>query len=147
VSIVRNGIASLQGWVGPDQELIIPGEKPLFVSLRQKSMPLSFDLTLKDFRKTDYPGTGRAASFESDVALADKHEKTEIHKTIRMNQPLDYANYRIFQSSYVQNESVEGSVFTVAKNPGIPLIYGGSIILFIGIFLTFFVPPISSFHR
>jgi hypothetical protein len=35
-------------------------------------------------------------------------------------------------------------VFTVAKNPGIPYIYGGSIVLFLGVFVTFFVPSFSS---
>ena len=62
-----------------------------------------------------------------------------------MNHPLDYKGYRIFQSSYVKDpEAGEASIFTVAKNPGIPFIYGGAIVIFVGAFLVFFVPQLSS---
>ena len=118
---------------------------PLILALRQKSAELPFFLALKDFRKVDYPGSRQAASFESDVALHDPKENLTIEKTIRMNRPLDYKGWRIFQSSYVQDPAEgEASIFTVAKNPGIPLIYPGACVLFLGIFLTFFVPQFSS---
>lgn len=120
---------------------------PLRLGLRQKSTGIPFSLQLLDFRKVDYPGTNRPASFESDVQLSDPHEKVEIKKTIRMNEPLDYAGYRIFQSSFIQSDGQEASIFTVAKNPGIFWIYFGSIVIFTGVFITFFVPPLSSFRH
>ena len=64
-----------------------------------------------------------------------------------MNEPMDYAGYRIFQSSYLQEPSGEASIFTVAKNPGVTLLYTGSTVLFIGTFITFFVPALSSFRH
>ena len=117
------------------------------VGLRQATAPLPFMISLEDFRKVNYPGTSRAASFESDVTLHDKAEHFEIRKTIKMNEPLDHRGWRVFQSSFIQDSGQgEASVFTAAKNPGIPLIYGGSIVIFIGIFLVFFIQPLSSLH-
>jgi len=100
-----------------------------------------FALTLNDFQKIDYPGTMAAASYESGVTLEDVDEDTTIKQVIRMNEPLDYKGYRIFQSSYIEdNGRGEASIFTVAKNPGIPLIYLGSCIIFIGAAYQFYGP-------
>ncbi len=116
------------------------GAIQMTLSPKEKTVP--FSLTLKDFRKVDYPGTASPVSFESDVMLADPKENIKMEKTIRMNKPLDYQGYRIFQSSYMQDERLgEGSVFTVAKNPGIRLIYPGAVILFIGVVLLFYFHP------
>ena len=59
-----------------------------------------------------------------------------------MNKPLDYKGFRIFQSSYIQDpEAGEASVFTIAKNPGIPYIYTGGCIILIGVILLFYLHP------
>lgn len=147
IAVNKAGQTLLEQWIGPDRFAKLPGEQPLIAAMRQRSLAVPFSLTLKDFRKVDYPGTRRAASFESDVVLSDETAKIQIHRTIRMNQPMDYAGYRIFQSSYIQEPSGEASIFTVAKNPGVTLLYAGSTVLFIGTFITFFVPPLSSFRH
>lgn len=108
----------------------------------QKILP--FTLTLKDFRKKDYPGTQNPSSFESDVTLDDTKENLRLEKTISMNKPLDYKGYRVFQSSFMQGTNAgEASVFTVAKNPGITLIYLSSCVLFTGAMLQFYVKQFS----
>lgn len=115
------------------------------VSLTDRSREMPFVLQLKDFRKVDYPGTSNPSSFESDVTLWDKARNVKIEKTIRMNEPLDYAGWRIFQSSYVQDPQFgEASVFTIAKNPGIGLTYAGALILLLGVILLFYIQPFSS---
>ena len=114
----------------------------------RKNSTVPFILELKDFRKVDYPGTNKPQSFESDVALSDPVEQIRIEKTIKMNKPLDYKGYRIFQSSYIQDpEHGEASVFTVAKDPGITLIYVGSGIMFLGVVLIFYISPFSPDHQ
>ncbi len=111
-------------------------------SLELKSFPLPFSLLLKDFRKIDYPGTTNPASFESDVVLTDPTARITLERTIKMNKPLDYQGYRIFQSSYIQDESLgEASVFSIAKNPGMRLIYPGAGIIFVGVILLFYFHP------
>jgi hypothetical protein len=146
ISVERGGAASEPRWVlaaGPAVEFA--GEPPVRVALRPKTFELPFLLTLEDFRKTDYPGTGKAASFESDVILHDSGAKAWFTRTIRMNEPLDHAGWRVFQSSYFQDLGAgEGSVFTIAKNPGIVLIYAGASTIFLGIVLLFYISPFSS---
>lgn len=145
VRLVRGGREIGGGWMTTETPLTGADGKPLAVVLRQRMIEVPFRLFLRDFRKVDYPGTARAASFESDVTLDDPAENLSISRTIKMNKPLDYKGWRIFQSSYMDDaEHGEGSVFTVAKNPGIPAIYGGAVILFAGVFVTFFIPALSS---
>ena len=101
---------------------------------------IPFSLYLKEFRKTDYPGTDTPASFESDVVLKDPYRNVEIHKTISMNHPLDYRGFRVFQSSYIQNgSSGKGSVFKMSRNPGLPFIYLSSCTIFLGAFCQFYM--------
>ncbi len=120
---------------------------PVLVALGRKSEKVPFMLGLKDFRKVDYPGTAQPSSFESDVKLEDADAGITIDKTIKMNKPLDYKGYRIFQSSYAQDEEGETSIFTVAKNPGIIFIYSGAVIMFAGVIMLFYLKPFSSFHE
>jgi hypothetical protein len=108
-------------------------------------IPLPFVLRLKDFRKIDYPGTQNPAAYESDVMLHDHVERLTLEKTIRMNKPLDYKGYRVFQASYIQDPELgEASVFTIAKNPGIFLIYLGACTILVGVIFLFYLHPFFS---
>lgn len=149
IVVEKNGREVFSDWVLANDAVRVQTSKgPFIAALRQRSATVPFKLTLKDFRKVDYPGTEQAQSFESDVALEDPSEGLKIEKTIRMNKPLDHKGYRIFQSSYSQDPAQgETSVFTVAKNPGIGLIYGGSIVMCLGIVIVFYVKPLSSFGK
>lgn len=133
-------------WLFADTPLVLGDkEKSVTFSLEPLSHPVPFTLELKDFRKVDYPGTQKPASFESDVALSDPSTQTRIETTISMNRPLDRGGFRVFQSSYLTDpEFGEGSVFTIAKNPGIGLIYAGGIVLLIGVICLLYVRPFSS---
>jgi cytochrome c biogenesis protein ResB len=131
------------GWLMEGEEINLSLEGgDIRLALVQRHQSLPFSLVLKDFRKIDYPGTSNPASYESDVLLEDQKDKIKIEKTISMNKPLDYKGYRIFQSSYIQDPNYgEASIFTVAKNPGIPFIYWSSCIIFFGAFFQFFLKP------
>ncbi len=110
--------------------------------LKKSDTILPFKLRLLDFRKVVYPGTSNPSSFESDVILTDPSERITLEKTIKMNKPLDYRGWRIFQSSYMMDERLgEGSVFTIAKNPGIALIYGSAPVILLGVILLFYLHP------
>ncbi len=138
---VKDGKEEKTNWLmeGEEINLSLAGGD-IRLALAERHRPLPFSLVLKDFRKVDYPGTNNPASYESDVLLEDQIDKVKIEKTISMNKPLDYKGYRIFQSSYIQDPNYgEASIFTVAKNPGIPFIYWSSCIIFLGAFFQFFV--------
>lgn len=101
----------------------------------RKRQPLGFSLRLKDFIKQTYPGTNKPASFSSDVTMIDAMRGHERDLTISMNEPLEYRGYKIYQSAY--RDGVPGqpeiSIFSVGKDPGIPLQYTGSAVMVIGI--------------
>ncbi len=122
--------------------LIGEDDKSVRLANEPQSTALPFSLGLVDFRKIDYPGTSNPASFESDVVLRDTESGLTLERTIRMNKPLDHRGWRVFQSSYIQDERLgEASVFTIAKNPGMPAIYGGAAFIFLGVILLFYFHP------
>lgn len=149
VSIAQNNQTIFNNWVLENEtQALEAGSNQMLLSLQARNHKVPFSLQLKEFRKVDYPGTHQPSSFESDVTLVDPEENLTLNRTISMNKPLDYKGYRIFQSSYVEDDpSGKASIFTVAKNPGIIFIYGGAIVIFLGSFLVFFVPPFSSMLR
>ncbi|MGH7197422.1 MAG: cytochrome c biogenesis protein ResB [Candidatus Omnitrophota bacterium] len=149
VSLSKEGETLFRGWLLAEQPRSFSiADTRLQIAIREKRVAVPFSLVLKDFRKVDYPGTNRPASYESDVVLEDPKENLSIHKTISMNKPLDYKGFRIFQSSFAEDpEFGEASVFAIAKNPGITFIYSGACVLFAGVFLLFFVKPFSSLQK
>jgi cytochrome c biogenesis protein ResB len=55
-----------------------------------------------------------------------------------MNHPLHFAGYTVYQASY--EKGMDGSytsVFSVGKDPGIWLKYGGAIVMVLGIVFMF----------
>ena len=57
-----------------------------------------------------------------------------------MNHPLHYRGYIFFQSSFVEGRPMM-SIFSVARAPGLPLVYLGTTLMGIGIIWMFYVKP------
>ena len=111
----------------------------------QKTMPAGFKLKLRDFKVENYPGTERPASFESDVTLKDDARGTSKDVTISMNKPLSYRGFHIYQSGYsLEQGQPEVSIFSVGKDPGVPLKYAGAIVMVAGIIIMFYTRKFSS---
>jgi hypothetical protein len=138
--IVKDGEKEHVQWLVESQQMGFQSSQGVYkFALKTDAYELPFALTLNDFRKVDYPGTSNPSSFESDVTLYDGTENLTMSRTISMNKPLDYKGFRIFQSSFIQDQGKgEASVFTVAKNPGITLIYVSSFVIFVGAFIQFY---------
>jgi cytochrome c biogenesis protein len=66
---------------------------------------LPFIIELKDFRLEHYP-SGMPKSYESDVVIYDKHSNESIEKTIKVNHPLVYKDYTIYQASFEDGGSI-----------------------------------------
>jgi cytochrome c biogenesis protein len=79
--------------------LFLPYERGFLV---QK---LPFSIKVKEFRIEHYD-TGMPKSFESDLILNDPNLEQPIKKTIRVNEPLYYKNYAIYQSSFGDGGSI-----------------------------------------
>ena len=100
---------------------------------------------LRDFRLEQYPGTSRPASFESDVTLKDDGRGLVRNQTVSMNKPLIYRGFRIYQSGYSQPQGEpEISIFSVGKDPGVPVKYAGTIVMVTGIIMMFYFRRFSS---
>ena len=131
-------LGTSEAWVFYGGSATIPvGQEETVVSFGSARTPVPFEVKLIDFRKTTYPGLDMAESFESDVELHDASRGITLARTISMNHPLLYRGYKIFQSGY-QNTAPETSVFSVRKDPGVPLVYAGFIVVVLGIAILFY---------
>ena len=110
---------------------------------RRGRRPLGFAVKLKDFHIGKDPGTDRPASFASMVEVEDHERGRSWTQKIQMNEPLVHQGYKFFQASYVpvQAGEPEVSILAVARDPGIPLKYLGSIVLVAGIAVMFYWKP------
>ena len=135
--VARQGDRVVPAWAGLQDPVALPfGKHPVVVEYRPAAERLPFSVRLLDFRKTDYPGTEMAAAFESDVELTDPDRGVTLKKTIRMNNPLKYRGYSLFQSSFVPG-AAETTILSVRKDPGTPLVYAGFLIVLSGVVLLF----------
>lgn len=129
------------------REVVLGGNR-YQIRYQNDEQPLGFAIQLKDFRLRHYPGGEvRPMSYESDVKVISQAENGESlvrdNITIQMNEPLDHGGFRIFQSSYIDQPRGDPriSIFSIAHDPGVNIIYLGSIILCVGIVIMFYGKP------
>jgi len=116
-------------WIVENSEMTV-GNKRIYMGRDYIHLP--FKIFLNEFRKIDYPGGAMTKSFESTVSI----NKTGMQTVISMNEPLQFAGYTVYQSSYsLEPGRAPLSVFSINKDPGRWLKYLGSIILSLGIII------------
>ncbi len=109
----------------------------LAVSYGTKEITVPFQVKLNKFIMEKYPGTNSAASYASEVTLIDETKNVNMDYRIFMNNILDYAGYRFFQSSFDKDE--KGTYLSVNNDFwGTWISYLGYTLLTIGMILTFF---------
>ena len=108
------------------------------VSFANKRLDLGFDIHLKDFKVNYYPGTMKAASYESHINV--KGIKSIKPTVIAMNQPFYHKGYSFYQSSFKEdgNKKVIASILSVNKDPGRILKYFGSFLVVLGSIILFY---------
>lgn len=114
----------------------------LVIKLGPAMHPLPFTVRLNDFRKLDYPGTEMAMAYESDVTISMPGRADQPFR-IYMNNPYSQSPWKVYQSGFMGEKL---SVFSVMKDPGLPLTYLGSVALCIGILITFYSRSLSWGH-
>lgn len=82
----------------------------------------------------------RPKDFISKVTIL-KENKELMKKYIRVNEPLNFGGYKFFQSSY-DTEALSWSGLQVVKDPGVPVVYAGFILLITGFMIIFYINPI-----
>jgi hypothetical protein len=100
---------------------------------------LPFKVTLLAFKSEKYPGSRMPATFESVVRIDDP-DRGVFERHITMNHPLHYRGYIFFQASFVEG-TPNRSIFSVARAPGLPLVYLGSTLIGLGVAWMFYLKP------
>jgi len=109
------------------------------LAYRAPEVQLPFKVTLLKFNSDKYPGSSMAATFESWVRVDDAERGSSEHH-ISMNHPLHYRGYIFFQASFVEGQPMM-SVFSVARAPGLPLVYLGVTLIGLGVAWMFYLKP------
>jgi hypothetical protein len=115
------------------------GAQTASLAYRSPEASLPFKVTLLKFNNEPYPGSRMASTFESTVRIEDP-EKGNFETLISMNHPMHHRGYIFFQSSFVEGRPMM-SIFSVARAPGLPLVYLGTTLMGVGIIWMFYVKP------
>jgi len=139
--------------VGDSTELVTLAWKAMaHVPARDKGMQvlrfgprrvqLPFTVRLADFRKMDYPGTEMAMAYESDVGISMAGQSEQAY-AIYMNNPYVQGPWKVYQSGFMGENT---SVFSIMRDPGLWLTYVASIMVCVGIMITFYSRSLSWGH-
>lgn len=109
------------------------------LAYRAPEVAVPFRVTLLKFNSDKYPGSSMAATYESWVRVEDSERGVSEHH-VSMNHPLHYRGYIFFQASFVEGEPMM-SIFSVARAPGLPLVYLGVVLIASGVVWMFYVKP------
>ena len=115
------------------------GDQPASLAYRSPEAALPFKVTLLKFNNEPYPGSRMASTFESTVRVEDPEQGT-FEALVSMNHPFHHRGYIFFQSSFVEGRPMM-SIFSVARAPGLPLVYLGTTLIGVGIIWMFYVKP------
>jgi hypothetical protein len=124
-------------WVALNDVIKFFAEQVVYiVSYSNRRIDIGFDLNLADFQMGLYPGTNRAASYQSVVRVPDLPGD----HLISMNEPLKHKGLTFYQASFQNGPDGKPttSVFSVNYDPGRALKYLGSLILSLGIVWLFY---------
>lgn len=121
------------------------GEQPSFtlgtdrytVLMRRRGRTLPFSVRLDTFTKDTHPGTEIASRYESAITVTANGLAWPF--TIRMNHPLRYQGYTLYQSSFVTTDEGEFSVLAVVKNQGRVFPYVSSLVMCAGLVMHLIV--------
>lgn len=123
-------------WMAANSLLKLFSEEAVFVvTYANRRIDINFDLLLKEFKVGRYPGTMRAASYESVVDVPGKGPTT-----ISMNEPLHHNGFTFYQASFQEDESGRpvASVLSVNWDPGRWVKYLGSLLIVLGTIHLFY---------
>ncbi len=106
---------------------------------------LGFTIFLEDF-KIDKAPNGSIDNFKSSLRITDKGFP-EQSRVLTVNHPVSYKGYSFYQASYdPQDPSWSG--IDVVKDPGMPLVFAGLLLLNAGVILSVYErSPVRKLER
>ncbi|MCK4591649.1 MAG: cytochrome c biogenesis protein ResB [Candidatus Latescibacteria bacterium] len=121
---------------------IYEGEETGSFFLEDKDKPLPFKVYLEDFIIEYYSDDPSSAikDYKSKLKVIDRGQIAAV-KTVEVNDPLRYGGYTFYQHGYDDNNS-RYTVLQVVKDPGVPSVYAGFILLMVGLIFVSVVNPL-----
>ncbi len=102
------------------------------IILRHKRTYLPFSIKLLEFRYMNHPGTRLAKHYQSDLLIEDQN--TSLWKTsIKMNQPVRYKGYTLYQSSFEETQTQTTTILAIVYNKVRLFPYISGLIMMVGI--------------
>ncbi|MBI5866633.1 MAG: cytochrome c biogenesis protein ResB [Planctomycetes bacterium] len=111
-------------------------DKPYEIAYQDQTLALPFTVSLEQFRIGYYPGGQRPRTFESRVTLGDRATKSVQQTLISMNNPAEFAGYRLYQSSYRQEGQRWISILSIARDFGQTVVFAGYILVGAGMLVV-----------
>ncbi|MCA3244336.1 MAG: cytochrome c biogenesis protein ResB [Alphaproteobacteria bacterium] len=118
------------------QPVAFPGQPSATLVLRPAQTPLPFAVQLQQFEQEYYPGTAIARHYASAVKIQSPRSGAW-PATIRMNEPLRYQGYTLYQASFVAPAAAgpTESILAVVRNQGYLIPYVAGVLLCLGLVL------------
>lgn len=98
-----------------------------------------FTLTLISESRPPSQGMRDIKSFTSTLQIM-KEGSVVLERQVRVNSPLSYGGYTLYQSGYNPRDSRWTSL-QIVKDPGVPFVYGGGMLMMVGLALVFCIHP------
>ena len=117
----------------------------LNVTFGYDTLPLGFGLRLDKFNHEMNPGGMGDAAFTSTVQVVDSAGAISAEAEISMNHPLVHGKFAFYQSG-MRPES-NGTILTAAYDPGSKLKYLGSLLVCLGMLVTFCTKTLLTFAK
>jgi len=134
-------------WGGDPSPTALRQGADTWIGLRRLRVPLPATITLIDFRREMYQGSGIAKSYSSQVTV-DSGDGSERNVLISMNKPLRLHDFTFYQSSFASAPGGrEISTFSVVQNYGrlMPYIATGATV--VGMIIYFTAMLFTRLHR
>jgi cytochrome c biogenesis factor len=123
-------------WQNPAIRIKVGEEEGwLFARYPQVNMKRLWAQKVHIFYESESKG-GEIKDYKSVLRVVDGGN-TVLSKTIEVNDPLKYKGYTFYQSSY-DPESLSWTGLQVKKDPGVLVVYTGSILMILGFFIQYF---------
>lgn len=88
------------------------------VEMPNEIWPMPYSVELINSVGEYYPGTNRPSKFQSTIAWISKDGSEEKLETIKMNQPMRYGGFTLYQANWIEPiNGLEFSGFEVVNNP------------------------------
>lgn len=101
--------------------------------------PLDFLISLKDFSVEFYPekseGMRLVKSYKTSVSISKDGDLVK-QGVIEVNKPLSFGGFSFYQYGYAP-DLLNQTILQVVKDPGLPLVYAGYLVLLTGMVLSF----------